>query len=302
MKKYILFSPVGATDPISNFRDGSLLHICRKYKPEAVMLYLSSEMVERQEKDDRYRKCLNLLQQDLDFEMVIIAEERPDFKDVQDYPLCFDEFRALLEKFHDMYPKHEMLLNMASGTPAMKCALYLLSSFLPFKTTLIQTSTPAKSQNPPREMAGDYDVNAHWRDNLDNDKDFYKDRCAVVKSPDIAAEIQKENIRALIGAYEYSAALKLAESMPDVFDKQITKLLNAAVREILPKGMQLPKTENKNTSGADEEGDDYCVHAHQLFNRSVEALNKNFCESQGAMDSNGKNICDEINDKIIKLL
>lgn len=28
MKK-ILFSPIGGTDPISNFRDGAMLHICR---------------------------------------------------------------------------------------------------------------------------------------------------------------------------------------------------------------------------------------------------------------------------------
>ena len=32
MKK-ILFSPIGGTDPISNFRDGAMLHICRIYKP-----------------------------------------------------------------------------------------------------------------------------------------------------------------------------------------------------------------------------------------------------------------------------
>ena len=52
MKK-ILFSPIGGTDPISNFRDGAMLHICRIYKPDIVYLYLSKEMCEFQEKDDR---------------------------------------------------------------------------------------------------------------------------------------------------------------------------------------------------------------------------------------------------------
>ena len=42
--KTVLFSPVGGTDPISNQRDGALLHICRHYHPECVMLYLSKEM------------------------------------------------------------------------------------------------------------------------------------------------------------------------------------------------------------------------------------------------------------------
>lgn len=44
-KKY-LFSPVGNTDPIKYFHDGSLLHICRHYQPDVVYLYLSKEMIE----------------------------------------------------------------------------------------------------------------------------------------------------------------------------------------------------------------------------------------------------------------
>ena len=44
MGKKILFSPVGGTDPVSenNYRDGSMLHICRHYKPDKVILYLSN--------------------------------------------------------------------------------------------------------------------------------------------------------------------------------------------------------------------------------------------------------------------
>ena len=39
MGKRILFSPVGGTDPIRNCHDGSMLHICRHYKPDIVYLY-----------------------------------------------------------------------------------------------------------------------------------------------------------------------------------------------------------------------------------------------------------------------
>ena len=48
MGRIILFSPVGGTDPIAqdNCRDGSLLHICRIYKPDIVYLYMSHEMRE----------------------------------------------------------------------------------------------------------------------------------------------------------------------------------------------------------------------------------------------------------------
>lgn len=47
MNRTIIFSPVGGTDPISssNLRDGSLLHICRWYKPDKVYLYMSKEIL-----------------------------------------------------------------------------------------------------------------------------------------------------------------------------------------------------------------------------------------------------------------
>lgn len=57
MKK-VLFSPVGSTDPISNQRDGALLHIARVYKPDIIYLYLSKEMCELSDKDNRYIYCL----------------------------------------------------------------------------------------------------------------------------------------------------------------------------------------------------------------------------------------------------
>ena len=50
MGKTYLFSPVGNTDPIKYFHDGSMLHICRKYKPDIVYLYLSREMVKNHKK------------------------------------------------------------------------------------------------------------------------------------------------------------------------------------------------------------------------------------------------------------
>ena len=57
----ILFSPIGGSDPIRNFRDGSMLHICRNYLPDQVYLYLSYEMCVHHEKDDRYRYCIEKL-------------------------------------------------------------------------------------------------------------------------------------------------------------------------------------------------------------------------------------------------
>ena len=41
MGKKILFSPIGGTDPIKYDRDGSMLHICRHYMPDEVIMYMS---------------------------------------------------------------------------------------------------------------------------------------------------------------------------------------------------------------------------------------------------------------------
>ena len=87
MKKKILFSPVGGTDPIatSNFRDGSMLHICRCYKPDKVYLYMSKEILEFQNKDQRYTYCLEKLGEKCgcSFEYALI--ERPDMENVQEF-------------------------------------------------------------------------------------------------------------------------------------------------------------------------------------------------------------------------
>ena len=67
MKSYTLFSPVGGHDPIANYHDGALLHICRTYKPCKIYLYLSQEMIERQQQDKRYTVALEKIQKDLVF-------------------------------------------------------------------------------------------------------------------------------------------------------------------------------------------------------------------------------------------
>ena len=59
--KKVLYSTVGGTDPIANFRDGSMLHICRIYKPDEVYLMMSQEISNHHRHDDRYRYCLNKL-------------------------------------------------------------------------------------------------------------------------------------------------------------------------------------------------------------------------------------------------
>ena len=57
----VLFTPIGKTDPMSiserdthlNIYDASMMHICRFYDFDKVVMYMSKEICEFDEKDNR---------------------------------------------------------------------------------------------------------------------------------------------------------------------------------------------------------------------------------------------------------
>lgn len=137
----ILFSPLGGTDPISNFSDGSMLHICRVYKPDVVFLYLSKEMCEFHKKDDRYLYCIRKLSELIDHKFEVKLIERPELENVYEFDFFYKEFESLLREIHRQYDG-EILLNVSSGTPAMKNALNILSELMGIRLSPIQVVTP----------------------------------------------------------------------------------------------------------------------------------------------------------------
>lgn len=203
-----------------------MLHICRKYKPDCVMLYLSKEMVERHHRDDRYCDSLHRLAVHEGFSPEILVEERPELSEVQVYDFFFQEFRPLLLSLHSRFPEHRLILNIASGTPAMKSALYLLAAFLPFPVLPIQTATPVKAQNPRLEPHMEYDVDLYWECNLDNEDHI--DRCREGRYENLNAQLQKVNISAHLRAYDYAAALAVAEPIRMLLSSRAVALLEAA--------------------------------------------------------------------------
>ena len=99
-KKY-LFSPVGNTDPIKYFHDGSLLHICRHYQPDVVYLYLSKEMIENHKKDNRYVRSVELLSEKINHNIEVHVIENSDMIDVQQYDVFFTEFRKIIGEIEE---------------------------------------------------------------------------------------------------------------------------------------------------------------------------------------------------------
>lgn len=215
MNKIILFSPVGGTDPISqtNCCDGSMLHICRYYKPDKVILYMSKEMLEFQEKDDRYRYCLDRLRENQGLKMEYEIIERRELTKVHEFNTFYDDFRSIIAKIYsEMDCSDTLLLNISSGTPAMKSGLLVLQTLGEFPAKLIQVATPEKKIN--EHIHKNYDVELLWELNEDNQKGS-ENRCREVACPSLSKIKKEEIIKKHILVYDYRAALGVAESLPE---------------------------------------------------------------------------------------
>lgn len=225
----ILFSPVGMTDPIRYFRDGALLNICRYYRPDKIYLYMSKEVLTYHDKDDRYRYCLEKLGELIGQKFEIELLERPDLENVQIFDGFLADLKDELIKIHSQYPEAEILLNVSSGTPAMKSSLQILSLTLNFRCLPIQVSTPQKSSNPRIDEEKDLTPEEHWE--LNESNDFEDNRCITSLTENLLEEFEKQSIMKLIRSYDYAAAYSIAKDS-DMFSEKFKELLSAAASRL----------------------------------------------------------------------
>ena len=232
MNKTVLFSPIGGTDPISqdNYKDGSMLHICRFMKPDKVYLYLSKEMTEYENYDHRYTYCLDKLMEYQGRKFEYERIERPELTDVYDYDFFYPEFSEIINQIinNEMDETDTLILNIASGTPAMKSALAVMQTISEYPCRLIQVTTPNKSINK-HDISG-YDPILMWEYNEDN-LPGSENRCIDVSLPALALMKKEEIIKMHIQACDYRAALQVAETLPaPATEKYIDLIRMAAAR------------------------------------------------------------------------
>ncbi len=241
MSRRILFSPVGGTDPISaaNWYDGSLLHICRYYRPDVVYLYMSGEILEKEKEDDRYMYCLRRLDEMQDRKTQYIRIERPDLKNVEEYDFFYQEFREIMLKIEaEKEPEDELFLNIASGTPAMKSSLLVLKTLGEFPCKAIQVVTPVRGMN--EHLHKNYDVETLWEMNCTLEAEG-ENRCREVNCPTLSVIKQENAIRELLSRYDYPGALAVARLLPEEDTKSYMNLLKMAERRILLDGSGVDK-------------------------------------------------------------
>lgn len=230
---YYLFSPIGSTDPIKNYRDGALIHICRKYKPKRIILFLSQEILEIHKKDNRYLLSIEALKKEPGFENWnpgIDFIERSDLKEVQKMDNFISEFKSGVESLKRYCEEGDkILLNVSSGTPAMKYSLQLLSTSDRNLLVPVQVDTPQKACN---SNIKDYDIEEEWVCNEDNDPLKHLDRCNISKNDNLFIYLLKKNIVALINNYDYSGALTIAKGIETDLNEEFMALLEAAKQRL----------------------------------------------------------------------
>lgn len=214
-KKYkILFSPVSNTDPIAFGRDGSMLHICRKYKPDYVYIYLTKEMKKFEDGEDgkagdkRFTKAIEKFNEENGTKIEYIKVDSKVEK-AHDFDLFYKELQDVLNGIKDDFLKEEkeidvIYLNVTSGTPQMKSALYVLGALDEkgwYKS--LQVTTPNKSSNYKKndntsKNSDEYDFVDKWNTNEDNNRKEWKDedwRVVPASSYDFLTKIKKEIIK-----------------------------------------------------------------------------------------------------------
>jgi len=233
MNKTYLFSPVGGTDPISNYngRDGALLHICRVYRPDYVVMYMSGEIYKNHEADNRYLYCLDKLKENTGWKYEYKIIPHPELTKVHEFDYFYDEFKKIIaELFEKMDNTDTLLLNISSGTPAMKSALLVLKTLGEYPCKTIQVSTPDNKMNEHHHEG--YDVEFLWEIDEDNKEEF-ENRCKEVFCPSLSVVKNEEIIKEHIRSYDYEAAYSVAKMLPRDYTKNYIDLLQLASRRIL---------------------------------------------------------------------
>lgn len=228
----ILFSPLGMTDPITNLYDGSMLHICRVYKPDVLILYMSAEVIDFHEKDNRYVYCVEKLSEHMNHPIEVHIIKRPELKDVQEYDVFYDDFHGIIEEIlKNKSEEDEVLLNIASGTPAMKSALLVMSVLAGYKLRPVQVSTPVRKSNLRLEDKANYDVEMNWELNEDNAEN-YGNRCSEPETRNFSVLLMKDNIRKMVAAYDYEAALAMAKEIQEHISETAMNLIQIGCERI----------------------------------------------------------------------
>ena len=194
----ILISAVGTTDPISYNHDSALLHIARNYRPDKIVLVYSQEMLVKQDLINKVLLSIEGYNPIIEIDSTTLNND-----EVHLFDKMYEVMGLIIQKYTNN--DDEIILNLSSGTPQIKSALFALNRINDYNTQAIQVATPKKGANKEYKDLTDSEIDALIVENQDNSLDFVE-RSIKDKSEKFSQALVKRHLRSLIASYDYQAA------------------------------------------------------------------------------------------------
>lgn len=197
-----LISCIGDTDPIRNRHDGALLHLARVFRPEKILLIYSERTLL---KENNILLALNSIE---GYSPVIKKDERLISNSEV---FIFDKMYEILNNVVLKYSRddEDLILNLSSGTPQMKSALFTINRLNDINVRAYQVITPSHSSNEGIRHDNNLDINYLILTNLDNRKDFEK-RILEDKAEKFQKTLIKRTMKDLLNNFDYESLYDLS--------------------------------------------------------------------------------------------
>lgn len=209
----ILFSCAGTTDPVRGGYDGGMLHILRHYRPEGVYLFLSAEMADYEDRDQRFQKMFQYMQIQWGYSPRCVYQHS-GIRDVSDLDAVCEPLRVFFRRAAEENPGCRILINLSSGTPQMKIVLAQLAISVGRNVLGIQVSNPdRRSGSSSRSNDRNYVVDEELQLNEDDEPGAVS-RCSQPQMLAMQQEQQRAQIRSLLKRRDYDALETLSAVLP----------------------------------------------------------------------------------------
>lgn len=233
----VLISAVGKSDPMTLMRsidqkrekvyEGSILQICRYYDFDLVILYMSGQICEYDQTDNRYDQALNALKKETNKSFEVRKFKDQKMLEVQEFDAFYNIFENIVKECVDEYGDDtKFWFNISSGTPAMKSTFQIIASLTKYQAKTIQVVDPSRGKGFRYGDIKDYDHDLYWE--LNEDRHNGVNRCLEPKDSNFRLKIQKEILVSMIKSYEYEAAFELATSLHSKLDTDILNYITFA--------------------------------------------------------------------------
>lgn len=214
-----LISCIGDTDPIRNRHDGALLHLVRVFRPKKILLIYSERALS---KENNILLALN----SIDGYNPIIEKSDEVISDSEVF--IFDKMYEVLNGIISKYSKEDedLILNLSSGTPQMKSALFTINRLKDINVKAYQVVTPSHSSNEGIKHDNNLDIDYLISTNLDNRDDFEK-RILEDKAEKFQQTLIKRTMKDLLINFDYESLYNLSKRYRVLSKNKMKKIISS---------------------------------------------------------------------------